>query len=175
MDNPYESPPPPSDFRDVVPPVAYAGQRSKLQFVQLVAIFSIVHGALEAVLGLVLFGLGVFMVLMMSLMPPPRPGEPPPEVMGWFMLAVYGTLGILLLIAGGFRIAAGIYNYDLRRRTLGLVSFFVGLLSVVTCYCTPTSAALCIFGLLVYLDPSVISAFEQRARGVPAKDILDQR
>jgi hypothetical protein len=122
-------------------------------------------------LGLVAMG-GVFPVLM-------RMGEmrggaegPPPEMVGWMMLAIYGGLGLLTLVAASLHLFAGLRNYRFRSRTLGLVALGGGLVTVFTCYCAPTSVALAVYGLVTYLNPAVSQAFALGEAGKKRNEIL---
>jgi hypothetical protein len=80
---------------------------------------------------------------------------------GVFLLVV-GTPGI---VCGALRIAAGFFNWSYRRRTLGMTALGVGLATIITGYCAPTAIALAIYGLIVYLNESVMAAFELGAQG----------
>jgi hypothetical protein len=169
-DSPYAVPPSdPGSF----PPVGRAPTRSMVSHVPVVAILMMVQGGLELLMGLGLVAMGgIFPVLM-------RMGElrdggegPPPEMVGWMMLAIYGGLGVLTLVAAGLHLFAGLRNYRFRSRTLGLVALSGGLVTVFTCYCAPTSVALAVYGLVTYLNPDVSHAFALGEAGRKRNEIL---
>ena len=87
------------------------------------------------------------------------------------MLWGYGIAGALVLISGLLMVVAGIRNIYFRGRTMGITALSIGVLSSLTCYCAPTAIALAVWGLIVYLNPSVARAFELSADGVTSKDI----
>jgi hypothetical protein len=74
--------------------------------------------------------------------------------------------GLAASAAGVLRIVAGVLNLTWRGRRLGLVALTVGLVSIVTCCCLPTTVALFAYGNIVYWNPDVRRAFERR--GQPA-------
>ena len=76
------------------------------------------------------------------------------------------------MIAGLLRLYAGIQNFRFRGRTLGIISFSVGLFSMLGCYCAPTSIGVFVYGLIVYLNPAVKAAFEMGEQGMNGDQIL---
>ena len=76
--------------------------------------------------------------------------------LGIFML----FLAIPAVLCGAVRIIAGIFNLRFRRRGLGMVALGLGLLTMITGYCAPTSIALAIYGLIVFVNEPVVAAFE---------------
>jgi hypothetical protein len=46
------------------------------------------------------------------------------------------------------------------------------MISMITCYCTPTSIAILVYGLIVYLNPAVAAAFEMGKKGMTGDQIL---
>ena len=178
MSNPYESP---SYGYD--PTSGGEFQRPKgiipsglVQQARIVAILNMVQGGLELLFALMLFGIAV-MMLTMSENPELRrameQGQDPAarEFMPYLWI-VYGGLGVVLLGTSIFRIVAGLSNWRFRGRGMGIASLIVGLLSSVACYCLPTGIAIFVYGLVVYLNPSVVQAFQMGAEGVPGDRIL---
>jgi hypothetical protein len=55
---------------------------------------------------------------------------------------------------------------------MGLVSIIVGLASMFTCYCAPTAIALLVYGLMIYLNNAVRTAFQMGQQGQSAEQIL---
>jgi hypothetical protein len=143
--------------------------------VPIVAILMMVQGALEAVMGLGLVAMGGFFPVIMRMEAEQQgPGAPPvpAETMSWMMLIIYGGLGLVVLVAAGLHIFAGIRNYKFRGRTLGLVALGGGMVTVMTCYCAPTAIGLGVYGLITYLNPEVAQAFAMGEAGTSREDIL---
>ena len=95
-----------------------------------------------------------------------------PPGIEWVLGAGYLVVGIVLLLAGIFRIYTGLQNFRYRKRVLGIVSLVCGLVSMMGCYCTPTGIGILIYGLIVYLNPAVRAAFELGEKGAPSDAIL---
>ena len=180
MDNPYQSPSPSpiggTNFG--VPPVAPVFVRSGLVGqVRVVSILMIVEGVLELLFGSFYLVMGIVMPTFLNVAmkndPNFRKGAgADPEMMMWVMGAVYLGGGALAAIGGGVRIFAGIRNYQFRNRVLGIVSCILGLGSIMTCYCTPTSVGLAIYGLIVLFNGPVTAAFQLREQGYSPDQIL---
>ncbi|MGI8979375.1 MAG: hypothetical protein ACR2FY_09125 [Pirellulaceae bacterium] len=176
MSNPYQSPSfDPKQFQDYpspFPPPQNTGF-GWVQQVRVVAILNCVQGGLECLMGTFLVGMAVFVPIMIRMEQRNNPGiNSAPAGMEWIMVAVYGGIGGVVLIAGVLRIYAGLQNFRYRKRVLGIVSLVCGLASMIGCYCAPTSIALLIYGLIVYLHPAVQTAFEMGDKGTPADAIL---
>jgi hypothetical protein len=174
MSNPYQPPGfDPKQFQDqqyFPQPVAATGLGMVSQ-IRVVAILNCVQGGLEVLVGLMLV---VMAFVIPSLIAAQQAGQPggPPAGFEWVMIGTYGVMGGGLLIAGSLRLYAGIQNFRFRARTLGIVSLSVGLLSMLGCYCAPTSIAVFIYGLIVYLNPAVKAAFDMGQQGMNADQIL---
>jgi hypothetical protein len=125
------------------------------QSVRLLAILQMVQGGLECFGGL-LFALS--------------PGGTHGGAALWVGLSLAG-LGVVLV--GLLRITAGILNMFYRGRGLGMTTLVIGLLSAVTCFCLPTSVALCAYGFVVYTNKDVRQAFALRANGASVHEIND--
>lgn len=124
--------------------------RGMVGHVPLVAIGLIVQGALEILFGLMM----LFAVLVFKLVPEADLQGLPP-----MLNALLIGLAVPPLLCGVFRIVVGIFNLRYRRRILGMTALGLGLLTMMTFYCAPTSIALAVYGLVVYLNDSVIAAF----------------
>ena len=96
---------------------------------------------------------------------------PPPEVMINMMSWGYGGVGVVVGIIGVLSILAGYRNWKFKGRTLGIVSLVAGLGTILSCYCLPTSLALCIYGLIVYLNGPVAAAFRMGEEGYSGDEI----
>jgi hypothetical protein len=176
MSNPYQPPSfDPKYFQDqqYLPHPAVDTGHGYVAQVRVVAILNCVQGALEIMLGLMLVAMAIIMPIMLGMeQEGNRHGQPAPEELKWFIGGMYGVMGGLPLIAGLLRVYAGIQNFRFRGRTLGLVSFFVGLISMMACYCAPTSIAILVYGLIVYLNPAVKAAFDMGQQGMSGDQVL---
>ncbi len=179
MSNPYQSPSfDPKQFQDYAspfPPPQNTGF-GWVQQVRVVAILNCVQGGLECLMGTFLAGMGIFFFIMIQT-ERNKPGfgaNGPPGMAGmeWVLGGGYLVVGVVVLLAGIFRFYAGLQNFRYRKRVLGIVSLVCGLASMFGCYCAPTSIALLIYGLIVYLNPAVQAAFEMGDKGTPADAIL---
>ncbi|MBC8350918.1 MAG: hypothetical protein H8E66_02965 [Planctomycetes bacterium] len=176
MSNPYEAPtgrtPTPSGSGELPPPQepGMVGQ------VRIVSILMMVQGALDLLAGLGLIGMGIFMAFAMrdGMMgnPPMQQGNgPSPEVMADVISWVYAGLGVVIGIIGALNVYAGYRNWKFKGRTLGIISMIAGVGTIITCYCAPTSIALCIYGLIVYLNTPVGTAFRMGEEGFSGDEI----
>jgi len=75
------------------------------------------------------------------------------------------------LLCGVLRLVAGIFNLRYRSRILGMAALGVGLLTMITGYCAISSMALAVYGLIVYLNDSVVAAFAMGDSGKSGTDI----
>ena len=177
-DNPYATPPMAGDVPATGPyPVAPgATGRGMTRHVPVVAILMMVQGGLELLAGLGLAGMGVFTMVMVRMEQFQEhgagPPDMPPEALGWMMLAVYGGMGLVALVAGGLHLFAGLRNYRFRSRTLGFVALAGGLVTMFTCYCAPSAIALGVYGLITYMNPEVAQAFAMGEAGKTREEIL---
>jgi hypothetical protein len=182
MSNPYESPYPveaatATSEDQPLPPPQDPGLVAQ---VRVVAILMIVQGVLDALMGLFAAGMGLFVsfALRQAMQDDPdlqRGDGPSPEFMSNLMGGIYGGAGLALLAIGFVHMFAGYRNFHFHGRTLGIISMASGILTIVTmvgCYCLPTSIGLCIYGLVVYMNPSVSAAFRMREQGYSVDAIL---
>ena len=138
----------------------------------------IVHGALCVFLGI---GLAIMSVFLPSVLVaqqqkmPPQPNGPSLQQMQYLLVAVYGGMAAAGIIPGLFQITAGIANLRLKGRTFGIVALVAGMLSVGTCYCTPTAVALLVYGLIVYLNETTRQVFALGREGKTWREIEDYR
>jgi hypothetical protein len=127
----------------------------------------IVQGILEIMMGIMLSGMGTLFAFIDKF----DKGERPlPENMRLFMMIIYGALGLLVLVAGGVRIAGGIGVLRHRWRKLALVANIIGFGSAITCYCGPSAIGLGIYGLIVLMHPSVIQLFQSNKQSAGSPD-----
>lgn len=178
MSNPYQPPAfDPKQFQDA-PYGAYGTQPTVsggfgwVSQVRIVAILNSVQGGLELVMGLGLVGVAIAVPYFIAAERAAGRGGGQPAEMEWILPLAYGGLGSVFLLAGIVRIYAGIQNFRYRGRILGIVSFCLGLVSMLGCYCAPTAIGVLIYGLIVYLNPAVTAAFEMGAQGMKGDAIL---
>ncbi|MHB8972444.1 MAG: hypothetical protein ACYC3X_21240 [Pirellulaceae bacterium] len=175
-DNPYAAPfqgPPVSG--DPTSPFLRPSGTGMVRHVPIVAILMIVQGVLETLagLGLVVIGCALPTILQVNARTEGAgPPAVPPEEMLWVVAAVYGGLGIVMLVAAGLHVFAGIRNARFRSRTLGLCALFGGMVTVFTCYCLPTAICLMVYGLYTYLNPETTQAFAMGEAGRTKEEIL---
>ena len=143
-------------FRDAAGDASHPG-RGLVGHVPIVAVLLIVQGALESCLGLFFLAFAALSLVL----PAEALGGMDPRGMAILMLIV----GVPGVVCGPLRIAAGLCNWSYRRRKLGITALGVGLAAIVTGYCAPTAIALAIYGLIVYVNESVVAAFELGTRG----------
>lgn len=112
-------------------------------------------GVLEVAVAVVfvLFGL-------IGLALPPESGANPQMI-----FTIYVALAVMIGGCGVIRIAAGLANFRFRNRRLGIAALGIGLIAVFSGFCAPTSIAMAVYGLIVYLNDSVIAAFEMGNAG----------
>ena len=177
MSNPYESPQ--SDFYEQPAKPGEYGEATGhvpsplVQQVRVIAVLNAVQGGLEIIMGLIQGSMAFLFPALMIMDANANQGpDAPPEEFFWVISLIYGGIGLVLLIGGGLRVFATIRNWGYRGRVLGIVSFSVGMLSIITCYCAPTGIGLLVWGLIAYLNPSVKQAFEMGEEGVPPEEIM---
>ncbi len=132
----------------------------------------IIQGVLEILMGLGLFAMALFVPAIMNQQGggPQMPAEQL-QVAKLVVWITYGVGGGVAIIAGILRITAGIRGLYFRSYGMGLASHFVGLLSLMTCYCLPTSLGLCIWGCIVYFNSDVKHAFKLGRNGQSPAEI----
>src|SRR5262245_27265983 len=122
-----------------------------VKHIKIVAILLLVEGCLEAVPGVVLTGMGLLAAFGMTTRGVGA-REFPMEL--GLVVLLYAPL---LLALAGFRIWTGILNQGLRSRAQGIWALAAGALAFPSCYCAPTSLALLVYGLVIYLNPEVVA------------------
>jgi hypothetical protein len=143
--------------------------------VPIVGSLLIAQGVLEAIAGLFYAAMGPMMRAMLQgsmqrATTPEGTAQLPPGFANYMALFYVGG-GLLVLGIGVLRIVAGVRNLKYRGRGLGIAALACGVASFLTCYCMPTSLALLIYGLIVYLNTDVARAFEMGERGVSPEEI----
>jgi hypothetical protein len=164
MENPYSAPRSEAPAED-----AFVRSSRWVRHVGFLAAAQMVVGALEALLGIAGTAMGVLIAVAVGRGVPGAAGVPPATL--WMGAGFYLAIGLAGLATGGLRIFAGIRNLKYRGRVLGIVALSLGLLTAVTVFCAPTSIALLIYGLIVYLDSDVAKAFDMGNQGLPPHEI----
>ena len=120
-----------------------------------------IHGALMSLLGAVYVVYGF--VLAYVLQDLPKTGDGPKDAVSDMMpgLLAGGMAGVALVhvVPGLVQAFAGLRVYRFRSRTLAIVALAAGLVSVVGCYCAPTTVALLVWGMIVLFDGAVQTRF----------------
>ena len=95
---------------------------------------------------------------------------PPKEALQQMAL-VYGVSGAAMATIGLLNLISGVMVARFRGRTVAIVALSCGLLTILNCFCLPTSAALFIYGLIVLLNDPVRLAFKYGERGHTSSEI----
>lgn len=167
-DNPYSMPVEAKGYNPGPLPGG-GGGGTYVRQVKALCICMMAQGVLEVLVGIGYAAMGFVMPAMMFNQVGQGGGPAiPPEQQQMMQLVfwlVYGGGGLATLIAGVVRIVAGIRGLSMRGYALGVTSHFLGLLSLLSCYCLPTSMALCVWGSIVYFNAEVKQAFKLVADG----------
>jgi hypothetical protein len=137
--------------------------------VPVVSILMMVHGGMLIFMGLLLSAAGPFLFFIAQ---NDQGAHPPDKTMMSVMAGGYLVYGIVVVIVGVLHIFAGIRCRRFRGRVLALVALFCNLLTLMTCYCMPTSVGMMVYGLIVFFNGDVTRAFAMAARGVSPQEIL---
>lgn len=157
MENPYQSP------QSIGAEAVASAGGGLARHVAVVAILLMVQGGLEILMG----GFYVFLGVMTAVYAQQEGVRP-----GLAIGGVYGVMGAASLGSGILHAVAGWRNYFFRTRWLGIVALVAGLGALFTCYCFPTSVALMIYGLIVYLNAQSARAFEWGQQGMSREQIV---
>jgi len=163
QENPYSTP---LASKSVSHPI---GGLKYVRQVKPLCICMMIQGVLEIIAGL-FFAAMVFIVPGIITNNPNGPQIPEEQARLMFGL-IYGSVGAVATCVGILRCYAGWQGFNFRRHGLGFASHFLGLLSMVTCYCLPTALGLCVWGCIVYTKPEVKNAFRLGAEGWTAAEI----
>ena len=117
----------------------------KVQQLPYIAVLLALQGAIESALAL----------LMMAAM-----HDDMESVSGTIVMAIYCGL---IFACGVLKVVVGIRNYHWKSWHLGVLALSTSIVSLGTCFCAPTALVLTIYGFIVYFDPHVRRAFQDRA------------
>jgi len=138
--------------------------------VVIVGILQIVFGVMELMMGgILIFYAFLFSVIMPNIKNGSAP-PPSPEVIFWLSVGS-GVAGAVVLLFSLLRITTGIFCFWFKNRTLMLISLIGGLVTALTCYCSPFSIGIGVYGMLVMFDAAVKQAYQLSAEGVSAEEI----
>jgi hypothetical protein len=128
-----------------------------------VAIFFIVQGLLETMMGLLCGVVGPFVASGLNV--DPNLGKIfDPDHLRTLALVVYILLGLLGVGCGIVKVVAGVKSLSLKGGALRFVALASCIPTALICYCAPSALALGIWGLIVHVRPDVKAAFASRAR-----------
>ena len=128
--------------------------------IPVLGILNIVQASLELMMCVMVIGIAVFMGTMQN--DPKLQNIPNAPPMQWIAIG-YFIFGAVIGLIASLRLLAAIMILKKRGRIFSIVASILGLASVFTCYCSLTSIALCVYSLVVLIQPSVIEEFD-RAR-----------
>jgi hypothetical protein len=137
--------------------------------IPVVGILMIVNGSLATLLGLLFTFAGPLMFTMMQ-RDGPGMGQQEAQILTW-MSIVYVVLGSAVALAGVLNIVGGVRALQFRNRNLVLTALFFNILPIFTCYCSPTSLGLMIYGLIVMFQTDVAHAFTLGDSGYSADEV----
>jgi hypothetical protein len=142
--------------------------------VRTVAILNAVQGGLELCVSAFCLLVGTMSLVMRDVFVQQamQQGNPDPESAPLLIAGIYLGMGIPLLLLGLLRLAASLRNYSFLNRTLGIVSLCAGLLSTFTGCCSLTAIGIAVYGLMVFFNREVGEAFEMRASGASADEVI---
>jgi hypothetical protein len=139
--------------------------------VQVVSILMIVQGALAMVMGFFYVAGGLINVAGVA---NSRGGRSEDETIAMIVMSILVLLGFGMLLVGALNIFGAIRAMSFRSRTFAIFALFSNILGVFTCYCTPTSLGVMIYGLIVMFNREVAQAFELASQGESKQSILER-
>lgn len=127
--------------------------------VPILAVAMMVHGALTAGTGLYYLVFGGFFAANLGTSTP-RPEEGPgAELFAGLMFGALGLIAVAHLVPGALQLWAGWRARTYRSRVLAFLALGSGLLTVIGCYCAPTSLGLAVWGVIVLASEPVRDRF----------------
>jgi hypothetical protein len=155
--NPYSDNQPQSlnEFQSTTP---NASEDGYLRQVPVLGVLNIVQASLELLMCLMLIGMSALMVAAQN---SPKIQTTPNAATIQIMGIGYGIFGAVVGLFAILRLTSGILILKRRGRIFSIVTSMIGLVSVFTCYCAPTSLAIAIYSLVVLIQPSVIVDFDR--------------
>ncbi len=131
---------------------------SYIKQLPVIGILTLVQASLELMMSMFVVGIGVWMGFMQNNPEFQKlPNPPNMQIISIGYSIFGGFLGVMALL----RLISGIMILRKRGRIFSIVVSVLGLASVFTCYCSLTSIGLCVYSLIVLVQPSVIAEFEK--------------
>lgn len=129
-----------------------------IKHIGLIGSLNTVQAILELVASFFLVGMAItFVAIQNNPKIKELPNAPPTQAMA----ILYGVLGLVVGIVAITRLIAGIMILRRRGRLFAIVSNVIGLATVMTGCCSLTSLGLCIYTLVVLVQPSVMEEFDR--------------
>jgi len=124
--------------------------------VPILGIVMIVHGLLMGGMGLYLLVFGGFFAQSLAESPP---ADAPDDPLGAVMVGAFSVIGVAHLLPAALQVWAGVRLRSFRSRALALTVLALGLLTVLGCYCSPSSLGLLTWGVVVLTRDDVSARF----------------
>ena len=171
--NPYSAPhTTPQELRQTGEIPLPPGQtRGMVGQAAIVGVLMAIQGAADCLAGLIALFYAIFMPAFMAQQAAQGGGPPLPENFGLFFAVGGGIAAAVLITLGILMIYAGVSVTRYQRRTLAIVALVSGMITLLTCYCFPTSLLLGIYGMIFLFNQPVTYAFELRSRGYSVQQI----
>jgi hypothetical protein len=116
----------------------------------------IVHGVLVGGLGLYLLVFGGFFAQSVATTPASTTSV---DAIDAVMVGAFSVIGLVHMVPGVLQVWAGVQLRAFRSRGLALAGLGAGLVTVLGCYCSPTSIAMLVWGLIVLMHEDVRARF----------------
>ena len=92
------------------------------------------------------------------------------------MMTVFSIVCIVLsvgaVILSILHFVAAYFGFNYKHRVFGIATMILGLTTILTFYCAPTSIGLAVYGLIIYFNPAVVKAFQLRKAGMDKQEML---
>jgi hypothetical protein len=134
----------------------------------------IAQGMLLLILAIICVGYAFVFSNMDSFVPP---GAQQPE-MDAKLMSIVSIVCIVIAVGAGIlsmlHLAAAYFGFNYKYRLFGIAVMILGLSTILTFYCAPTSIGLAVYGLIIYFNPAVGKAFQLRKSGMGKQEMLAQ-
>jgi hypothetical protein len=162
--NPYSDNNQPSPYAfQTQTPGSYSSGDGYVKQIPVLGILHIVQAALELPMFLIMIAMSGIMIAAQNSPQMQQQMQQQPSGISLQILGIgYGVFGGVIALIAIMRLTAGVLLLMRRGRIFGIVMSIVGLVSVFTCYCGPTSLALSIYSLVVLIQPSVIESLKPK-------------
>lgn len=133
--------------------------------VRVFAVVLAVHGVLLLLAGGFALVYGASLAVSFGSMPEPSAEDP--SFTRTFEGLLVGTMALMAFLhvgVGALQLLAGLRLWKYQGRGLGIAAAVIGVITVVGCYCAPTSMGILIWGLIVLLNAAVAERFASARR-----------